>query len=503
MTNPTHPLIMRLRRTARPRRASDGAALTRFAQNHDSEAFAQLVERFGPMVQGVCKRVLGDTPDADDAYQATFVVLVRKARTVRPPEAVGSWLFAVAHRTAVYARTVMNRRSVKYRPLDREPANEPPRTPEVLAALDTELAGLPDKYRDAVVLCELHGKSLKEAADALAVPVGTLASRLARGRQLLADRLKGKGFAVSAATISGMLAAGGMVKAVPEFNPLAVEAGSTQLADGVMKMALLSKLKLTTAGVLGALVAIAFAIGLLPGSAAPVANAAPVPKVDDKLSEKKAKEFNELWHELSDWRSNSSWAALGFLKNPMTTVAYFRTKLKPLKLEEKEAKQLIARLADDKDDVWKVAEAELMYRHPILAMKLPDIWVEAKTPEHKARLAIVLLSGMIKRRDDCEFELLEEPGDATFPFKMQCKYPIPQFGNLPPGARATDTCPVPDVISKLNNHDVWHRADRAALILEHLGTPDAVKLLEEMATGHADANPTKTAKEALARLKKK
>lgn len=510
MPGPTQSLIARLRRTARPRDAADGVALTRFVRHHDPEAFAVLVRRHGPMVLGVCRRVLGHAPDADDAYQATFLVLMRKARTVRPPAAVGSWLFAVAHRTALHARTVMTRRSAKLRPLDREPATDPPATSDLLAALDAELANLPDKFRDAVVLCELRGRSLKEAATSLGVPVGTLASRLARGRQLLADRLRAKGFAVTAAAVSGLLAAAGGVVAAPEFDPLAVShsAGSSQLADGVMKMALLSKLKLTAAGLLGVLAVGALGLGLLPGPLrSPVAHAAPVPRVEEKLSEAKVKEFDELWQDLLIYyRPEASRAALAFLKQPGPAVTYLKTKLKPLKMDEKEAKKLIAQLADDKEEVWKAAETELLHRHPLLAMSLPDAWAEAKTQEQKNRFAVVFIGGKLEDHDRANWELAEQKGNTVNPFVMLATpKPGQQLQGAPPGRRILqNSIGIEESFEKLNERNItWHRDRLAILVLEHVGTPEAVKLIEAMATGHAEANPTKTAKEVLARLKEK
>jgi hypothetical protein len=229
--------------------------------------------------------------------------------------------------------------------------------------------------------------------------------------------------------------------------------------------------------------------------------AAPVPKSDVKLTDAQTKEMDGLWMKLGKSGTDAVEATLALAKQPAEATLYLKPKLRPLKLEEKEAKQLIARLFSEKEEEWKEAERELHHRPPILAMKLPDIWAEAKTPEHKARLAIVLC--MLKRNNaDSEFELVEQPGDAAHPFKMQCKYTV-LLGNLPPGTKATDTCPVPEVVSKLNDHGDWHRLQRAIHILEHIGTPDAMKVIEEMASGHADASPTKTAKEALERLKKK
>src|SRR5262249_39553350 len=144
-----------------------------------------------PMVLGVCRRVLRNEADAEDAFQATFLVLVKKAASIRPRGMVGNWLYGVAHTTALKARAMRTRRLAK----EREAAARP--KPEAAAGaweqlhglLDQELKALPDKYRAAIVLCDLEGKSVKEAAQQLGCPPGTIGSRLARGRRLLSRRL--------------------------------------------------------------------------------------------------------------------------------------------------------------------------------------------------------------------------------------------------------------------------------------------------------------------------
>jgi RNA polymerase sigma factor (sigma-70 family) len=468
---------------------SDGVALTRFVQNHDSEAFALLVQRFGPTVLSVCRRVIGNASDAEDAYQATFLVLMRKARTIRPPEAVGSWLFAVAHRTALYARTTMNRLAARSRPLSSEPAAAaPPDTAELMAALDAELANLPALFRDAVVLCELHGRSLKDAAGALGVPVGTLASRLARGRQMLADRLRAKGFAITAATVSSLVASAGSYAAVVlEFDPqtIAVTASSAQLADEVMKMTLLSKLKVATTATFAALMIGVFGLGMRPVPVAPVAHAAPVPKANNQLSEAKVKELDELWEGLKDWKADSSRAALGFFRQPGPTVTYLKTKLKPLKMEESEAKALITKLFSEKEDEWKDAERELLARTPLLAMSLTEVWAEAKTVEERRRL-VAVLANRASGHEQNDYQLKCVNGQY---FNFWTKTGLSLF--------------VSHKVAEGVHVERWNREVRAITILEYLGTPEAMTLLEAMTDGHPEASPTVAAKEALARLKKK
>ena len=191
--------------------ATDGQLLRRFASKGSGQgqgvdvaeaAFAGLVARHGPMVLGVCRRVLRDPDDAADAFQATFLVLARKAKDVRlgdgPGDSLGRWLYGVSRRVAARARVDAARR------LDREaraaargepvePGADPERA-ELLAAVDEEVARLPGPFRDAVRLCDLGGLTREAAAARLGCPVGTVESRLTRGRQRLRDRLARRGF---------------------------------------------------------------------------------------------------------------------------------------------------------------------------------------------------------------------------------------------------------------------------------------------------------------------
>src|SRR6476660_282687 len=123
-----------------------------------------LMRRHGPMVLGVCQRVLRNVHDAEDAFQATFLVLVRKASSLRSREALASWLYGIAYRTAMKARALSVKRRTKERQASEMPRLEASANEEMLAQLDHELNRLPDKYRVPVILCELEGKSRKEAA---------------------------------------------------------------------------------------------------------------------------------------------------------------------------------------------------------------------------------------------------------------------------------------------------------------------------------------------------
>ena len=197
----------------------DADLLRLFARDRDEAAFELLVRRHGRAVMGVCGRLLSDRVDAEDAYQATFLVLARRARALRDPAAVGCWLHGVARRVALEARALAARRRAREAswPTDAppEPAAPPARSPEsneLAAVLDAEVAALPERYRAAIVLCDLGGKTRAEAATALGVPEGTVASRQARGRALLVARLRRRGVTLAAlallpATVPPALAA--------------------------------------------------------------------------------------------------------------------------------------------------------------------------------------------------------------------------------------------------------------------------------------------------------
>jgi RNA polymerase sigma factor (sigma-70 family) len=213
--------------------ATDGQLLTRFVRSRDEAAFAELVRRLGPMVLGVCRRVTSDTHLAEDAFQAAFLVLARRATDVHPREAVRGWLYGVAARTAQKARVMSARRRTREAPTPTLPdspvsARDEP-DPDVLRTLDEEVATLPDHLRAAVVLCELDGLSRKDVAVRLGIPEGTLSSRLAKARQILADRLRKRGIALGTAGLGWAL--GQLASAAV---PLRLASTTTALVDGAV-----------------------------------------------------------------------------------------------------------------------------------------------------------------------------------------------------------------------------------------------------------------------------
>jgi RNA polymerase sigma-70 factor (ECF subfamily) len=186
---------------------TDGELLEGVISGRDEGAFEALVRRHGPMVFGVCRRILRNEADAEDAFQATFLVLVRKADSIRPRGMVGNWLYGVAHNTARKTKTQSERRRAREKEAVLRPRPEPlgEDQEQQRALLHQELRTLPDKYRAAIVLCDLEAKSIQEAARQLGCPPGTVGTRLARGRGLLARRLARQGLVLSGGAIAALL----------------------------------------------------------------------------------------------------------------------------------------------------------------------------------------------------------------------------------------------------------------------------------------------------------
>jgi RNA polymerase sigma factor (sigma-70 family) len=197
----------------------DGQLLERFVAHRDEHAFAGLVERLGPMVAGVCRRRLVDPRDVEDAFQATFLVLVRKAGSIRDPRLVGNWLYGVAARVSSRARAQAIRRKGREGEW-MDVADPGPSDDSLRAVLDEEIARLPEKYRRPLVLCYLEGLTHDEAADRLRCPVGTVRSRMAWAR----DRLRSRLTRVGAAVPSGLAVASEATAMSPPVPQILVEA---------------------------------------------------------------------------------------------------------------------------------------------------------------------------------------------------------------------------------------------------------------------------------------
>jgi RNA polymerase sigma-70 factor (ECF subfamily) len=274
---------------------SDAELIDRFVKGRDQTAeaaFTALVERHGAMVLGVCRRVLGDREEAEDAFQATFLVLARKAASIAKREELASWLHGVARHAARDARIRVARQRAREK---RWTAMRPVESQnwavasELHAVLDEEIARLGERYRAAIVVCELEGLSRRQAAERLGVSEGTLSSRLSRAKVTLRERLTRRGFALSAAGLSSALARDANAILLPPLLAdstirvaAQVAAGSSlagvasisvvSLTEGVLKTMLLAKLKYAFLGLVVATVASA-SLGVMAQG--------PGPKSDD------------------------------------------------------------------------------------------------------------------------------------------------------------------------------------------------------------------------------
>jgi RNA polymerase sigma factor (sigma-70 family) len=223
--------------------ATDAELLERFVQDKEEAAFAMLLRRHGPMVWNVSRRLLRRPHDAEDAFQATFLLLARNARSVRKPESVGSWLHGTAYRLALKARTQATCRQAHEAQAARlrEQSADPGQPwQELFTLLDDTLAALPEKYRTALVLCYLEDKSHEESARQLGCPLATFRSRLARGRVLLRARLVRRGAKLSAGAFAALLATAGADGALPAALLMPTLLAATHMAKGTAQAAFLT-----------------------------------------------------------------------------------------------------------------------------------------------------------------------------------------------------------------------------------------------------------------------
>jgi RNA polymerase sigma factor (sigma-70 family) len=234
-------VIQQLRATvAGDHGCGDGQLLERYLTWREEAAFEALVRRHGPMVLGVCHRVLRNAHDTEDAFQATFLVLVRKAESIRPRDQVGNWLYGVAYRTALKAKAMAAKQAARERTRPRPELLLDEPVPDWIPLLDRELSKLPDKYRAPVVLCDLEGKTRKDAACALGWPEGTLSTRLTRARALLGERLARRGVTLAGGVALALAGSAAPANVLPALAP---SAKVVALTEGVLKTMLLTKLK--------------------------------------------------------------------------------------------------------------------------------------------------------------------------------------------------------------------------------------------------------------------
>ncbi|HMC64674.1 MAG TPA: sigma-70 family RNA polymerase sigma factor [Gemmataceae bacterium] len=244
----------------------DARLLERFIRDRDEAAFEALLRRHGPMVLGVCRRLLSNPCDVEDAFQVTFLVLVRKARSMRRRDLLAQWLYGVAYRTALKARSQATRRQVCERSVavPDEPADSNETlTRDLREVLDLEVSRLPEKYRVPVVLCYLEGRTFEEAAAQLGWPAGTVSGRLARAREMLRKRLTRRGLAFPAGLLTAATAANAsaivpaalvqstvQAAALVAAGKAAISTSTVALLEGVLQAMFWSKVKNAVAAIL-------------------------------------------------------------------------------------------------------------------------------------------------------------------------------------------------------------------------------------------------------------
>jgi RNA polymerase sigma factor (sigma-70 family) len=317
-------IVTRLRRVSVPPGGvdlTDRQLLARFIGQRDEAAFAALVNRHGPMVLGVCRRLLGNVHDADDAFQATFIILVHKAASLKSCELVGNWLYGVAYNTALAARAKRGRRRSKEKQVlgMTEPATtQPDDWSDLRPLLDQELSQLADSYREAIVLCDLEGKSRKQAARELAIPESTFSGRLTTGRRQLAKRLVRHRITLSVGALATVLSQRAVSACVPmplvastvkaattvaagSATAAVVSASVVALTEGVMRTMFLTKVKTASALVTGFLLASGVVVvGLTPSAplAAQAGNSKEKPApIEEAINAQDADEVAKLRRE--------------------------------------------------------------------------------------------------------------------------------------------------------------------------------------------------------------
>jgi RNA polymerase sigma factor (sigma-70 family) len=350
------PVTRHLRRlldTAGAGGLSDPELLQRFIASRDAAAFEVLVWRHGPLVLGACRQVLRHEQDAEDAFQATFLVLVRKARSIGKGQAVGSWLYRVAYRVALRAKMLAAKKSARQTRLTDEVPGRPTPDPawgDLRPVLDEEINHLPEKYRAPFVLCYLDGKTNEEAAHKLGCPKGTVLSRLAWARQRLRTQLTRRGLSLSAG-LPVMAPATTLPAVLVDATLKAAFAGNTAisgpvaaLTEGVLQTMLWTKLKIVVGCLLavstialgGVLTWQALEAGPQTGQAANAPEALPAePEKADKPPEKKEASVDKTfdfelrdkpWMAVIEWYSDISGLAFAGSSKPTGTATFIPAK---------------------------------------------------------------------------------------------------------------------------------------------------------------------------------
>ncbi len=332
---------------------TDRQLLEAFAAGERVASFGRLVERHGPMVYGVCKRVLRNAADADDAFQATFLVLAKQARSRGWHDSVANYLYGVAYRTAVRARGRAARRKHhedRVPPRPAAPGDDRISLDELRAAVDEELTRLPEKFRLPVLLCSLHDRTVEEAATTLNLPATTVKGRLQQGRELLRERLASRGFTLGAGVLAA-LSTGGTAAAVPPALialtlPLATALPASGpvsvLARQEFVMLFWKKARTTAAAMLGLALAVGGGVATVTSSAAPVPKSPPASQVEPPAASEPA-EVNGLSVSVRPTK-----AAFGPDEQPQFVVTF----------KNRSGKVFRVRDLDLATDVWQIIPAD-------------------------------------------------------------------------------------------------------------------------------------------------
>jgi RNA polymerase sigma factor (sigma-70 family) len=457
---------------------TDAQLLSRFVSRRDEAAFELLVRRHGALVWGVCRRILGNAADADDAFQAAFLVLVRRASSVDRTRPLSAWLHGVACRVALRARSTARRRNYfehaagQNHQIEKGPDNAA-EVHDLRRVLDQELDRLPEVYRTPLILCCLQGLTQQQAAEHLGCPLGTLKCRVRRGQARLRDRLSRRGLAPSsdlaiATKLAPPAIVAGTVTAALHLTAGSAQAGivsihAVTLANGVLKAMTIAKVKTISvllltitfvAAGIGGLSWISRDSGIRHGAALATddgtkgSTSAKPPDKSDSSSEAApvSEKLQALWTDLVEADEAVAWrAAFELAAQPGDSIKLFKGRLKPVVVDAESIKKLIRDLDNDSFDVRERASAELKSAGESAVPYMRKALAEGASAETKQRLEVLLNSS--KR---------------------------------PAGPTA--------------------RSVRAAAVLEAIGGEDARRILESIAKGDEEAPQTRAAKAALGRL---
>lgn len=376
----------------------DGDLVERFVYARDELAFESLVQRYGPMVLGVCRRLLSSPHDVDDAFQATFLVFVRKAGSIKKGEAVGSWLYRVAYHTAVKARAARNRHRSTSLSCDDLPAtsNSDPGQ-ELRPILDAAVNQLPEKYRQPIVLCYLQGKTNEQAAQELGCPVGTIWTRLNRGRERLRGLLERRGLVVPTAGLAAALAESAASASVPAAlfdqtlrSSMAFAAGAgavdapAGIAEQILREMVIRKLRMPAVLLAGLLV--------LAGSAWVTVHSLSPLSVEPAVPVNLDRDFGQLHGLLKPQTGESRWREIDWLTN------FWKAR----QIAAAEGKPILLNLAGKG---YPFSPCQPTVRQG----RSPSFWTEANTRLVKDRFVAVAADGrVLMSRQDAEGRFLRD-----------------------------------------------------------------------------------------------